>query len=258
MEESQKEVDIFTEASKRLNDALAAVQDPMTVSKLLNQFSGAFVKMKEQVDVFGLVGHEAEIAKFKIMGFSDEFLKGMVKVANKLEGMNAYKKLLGEGKHITEQFLSPQQKFAEHVDHLNQLLDVGAITWRTYSLAVNKAADGVNKTGGALEKLQGLTSGSAEALAKVSAYTERLFPSTGLRQVGGVALPEKPAEIRDVVPDIRTGAPAQLAPKDRIARAAKKTPGELAIENLLTEIRDALKEQRKGPKLDIKPGAGLT
>jgi hypothetical protein len=254
----KKELDGVTEAAKKVGDAMSAIKDPEKDEKLIKAVSDSLVKMKEQIAVFGLTGHEMEIAKFKAKGFTDEFLKGLISVGNKLDGLNAYKKLLGEGKHVTEEFLSPQQKFAEHVDHLNQLLDVGAITWRTYALAVNKAADGVNKTGGALEKIQGLTSGSAEALGKISAYTERLFPSTGLRQIGGVTLPEKPTAITDVVPDIRTGAPAQLAPRERIERAAKKTPGELAIEKLLTEIRDALKEQRKGPKIDIKPGAGLT
>ncbi len=55
------------------------------------------------------------------------------------DAAKAQEDLAKAGAHVTEQFKTPMEKFQDRMKHLDQLVRAGAITWETYSRAVQGA-----------------------------------------------------------------------------------------------------------------------
>lgn len=51
-----------------------------------------------------------------------------------------------EGKKLVEQLRTPSEVLGDTISHLNELLDIGAVDWETYSRAVFSAQDAFDKT----------------------------------------------------------------------------------------------------------------
>jgi len=61
--------------------------------------------------------------------------------------------LMKEGKALTESLLTPQEQYTKTIEHLNTLLDAGAISQETYNRALNKAEESIKGTTNGYEKL---------------------------------------------------------------------------------------------------------
>ena len=90
-------------------------------------------------------------------------------------------KLIEKGKHITEQYMTPQEKMAKHQAELNELLEAGAIDMETFRRATEQVKDETKKLNTELLQVQATAAGSNDAYQKIEEYRmmrKGMFEST--------------------------------------------------------------------------------
>lgn len=143
--------------------------------------------LKEESETMGMTDKQKELYKLSTMAMSQEeaeYAKTMIESnAAKKENL----KLLEEGKQITKEYLTPQQKFKARMEELDSILKAGGITTDVYAKAVKAARDELDGVKGSadaasssIRELNATASGSAEALSRYAAYQEMI----GKQEVG--------------------------------------------------------------------------
>lgn len=139
------------------------------------------------------------------------------KVAEEAE--KARKKIMEEGAGVTEEFLSPQERFLKRQGDLKRLLDAGAISMTTYSRAIKAAREeleGMNKAidiSRVAAGIQAVEFGSAAARTRLAAHRAMLEQVGAGRLVGGpaAAKPKIPVGLGRARDEARGIAPMPVA-----------------------------------------------
>lgn len=105
-------------------------------------------------------------------GASAEQIKAAKSADAAISTLEEQAEAIKEAERLTEKYMPPQEKLAAEQEKLERLLDMGIITWETYTKALNDAANGANKTRDAISGIQGVAADSAEALARIDAFRD--------------------------------------------------------------------------------------
>jgi hypothetical protein len=153
----------FTSTQKEKIILLAQEIDYLSeLSQQQNEGGQAIDSMAKERDLIRATTEEEkvrwEVEKGAYRNFSDVQKEKLIALARELDTTRSLIEQAEEGKTLTESLLTPQEKYNETIEHLNDLLSKGAINQETYNRAVAKAKDelkGLAKDGGKdLSKLQ--------------------------------------------------------------------------------------------------------
>lgn len=236
MDEEQVKLLEITEARERQNKTIAdstkQVKELADEIRSLQKMQG---EQKGRTDWFGKEMkvdpeiakriREAEIEQRKLTDAIEETgkkqediderrlkLKGLKENAKELE---QFKKLMEEGKAVVESVATPVEKYNDRVKYLTKLLEGDAIGQGTFNRAVDQAKkelDDATKSTSALRQelqaIQGAVVGSAEAITRMNAFTDRMKTSQReLRDALKAGRGEGPMKLPDVkggkMPDIK-------------------------------------------------------
>lgn len=165
-------------------------------------------ELRLQAATLGMTAEQVEVYRLSLQGATGAQLaqaKQLIEIKTRLE---QHQQLMEEGKRITEQFATPQQKAGKEIDNLNKLLDEGAIGFDVYKKAVAEVQKNLDATGKTAEKVAGGMRGiqataynSWAAADKVADYVDRLrdvrdqgkhIPLEGVRQFAPGAIAQLP------------------------------------------------------------------
>lgn len=142
--------------------------------KLSEDVKSLTTSLQEQVATWGMSSHEADVYKLSLRGASEEQLKSARAAAQQLTQWEENKKMMEKGAEVAKQFAPPQERLADKTDELGKMLQHGAISFETYKNAVAHARKEIQGAKTDTEKFDAATSNSAEAMARVSAFTDLL------------------------------------------------------------------------------------
>lgn len=192
--------------------------------------------LQAQEATFGKSNAQQDIYRMKLDGATDAQLKAAQAAADALDVKEKEKKAqeklkekMEEGKKMAEQYLTPQEKMAKaHLD-LSHLLEIGAIDMETYNRGMKEAkkefaAPAVGRVG--LEGIEGVRSGTAEALQRLSAYR-----SAAAKPLTDIAAPLKGVN----------GDTTALAARKAVAAGGPKEPVAMT------------REEKRAKALGLKP-----
>ncbi len=194
--------------------------------------------LEEETAAIGKSGIEAELARRRVRGFTEEQLAALKPALQ-----------LRRGAELTEQFRLPQEKFKTQLGELNELLAAGAIKQDTYGRAVADARKQLLGEGQALAAIQGAAQGSAEALERFNKYQDAIalkpLPDY-LAGAGGLAAGNAPFQ-----PGGGMNPPPQPMEKNPPPMQDQKEQSQY-----LKDIRDTLwrMEKREGPQIAVGGG----
>lgn len=180
--------------------------------------------LKDQLATFGMAGTEAEIFKLKLKGATEAQL-----AQAKAMGMQL------KGKEVTEQFKSAQEKAAERIEELNELLKAGAIDQKTYGRAVADANKQLQTQRQELSAIQGAAMGGAEALERFNKFQDAIALRSN--PAGGGVMPA-----------------GGMDPMKAVEQNAPKGAGGGKSDEFLREIRDTLWRMEKRGGIDLRIG----
>lgn len=249
------------------------------VKKLNNSLEDSIELFRVMADVTKKYGKEAldaatvtQLLKMRQDGVSSATIDALASRA-------MYSKALQEGARVTREFLSPQEKHEEHMQELQRLLGLGAISEETFTKAAYKANLEIASTTKSLQKLEGVLSGSADATQHITEYFDKINSISKAQQQAqqakeqgqrGVrdflpALPQGVQDARNIIPGLATGGLMTDAIKRGLTdfvdgnKRTDKAQEALILEKLLAEQQEANKKAQevfKIPAIIIK-GAGL-
>ena len=146
------QVEGATEAQLELARSYAAVIEQQEKQKGINAISD---KLKEQIDLYGKTAREIELWKAAQMGASEEELKAMKAMVDKLDALDAQKKatedqekymdnLKKKAENFYEQTRTPLEKYQAEIKELDELLASGMLDQDTYNRAVKSAEEKIS------------------------------------------------------------------------------------------------------------------
>ncbi len=143
-------------------------------------------RLETELRTLTMTNDERDLYKLSMKGATEAELANARGLAEMNKYLTETKKLMDEGKRVTDQFMDPQLKFAERVATLNNLLSSGAIDVRTYGEAVKEAASGLVRTGDSAKKAReevqrfdAALANSAEGNARVAAFKDMINMADG-------------------------------------------------------------------------------
>jgi hypothetical protein len=241
-------IDAVNRGSTAILKMLANAKDAAEMRAELNKTS---TEMSRLVDPTLRAADGLKLFYMAQHGAAEEVVKGLALLARQ-------SKALEDAGKLNDQYQSPQQKYKDTLDHLNAALYTGVLRYDAYVKAVGAARDELDKLNDGALGITGTLKNSAEGMAKLLDYRERLHRQTnasldllppnargtlqrpGFNGAGGFEVlppPHPKVNLRPFtkeVPDQRTELDAVL---DR--RAAEQV-------ELLREIRDALRSGKPG------------
>jgi hypothetical protein len=91
-----------------------------------------------QADTFGMNAKQIAIYKMALDGATASQMAEAAALYDKIDAMKQQQAMMDEGKRLTEQMMTEEEKRAKQLERYQELLDSGAITQETYNRAVNK------------------------------------------------------------------------------------------------------------------------
>ena len=150
--------------------------------------------LRRQVETFGLSAAEVALWTLEQRGASAAALELARALAVQLEELEKQAQLIERGKQITQQFLTPLERFNERMMELNDLLKEQAIGWDTFERAVKSARDELEKA----TKVKEEGAKPAGSFRQVTLGRAALGPTRG----GGIELISTTKEMLQRVKDI--------------------------------------------------------
>lgn len=95
--------------------------------------------LEEQIETFGASAREIELWTMITEGATDAQIKQAEAFHAQLDALEEHEKLMERGKAVTEQYLTPLERFEKTQKELNELLAEGAISQETYDRALEDA-----------------------------------------------------------------------------------------------------------------------
>lgn len=136
--------------------------------------------LQEEADTIGMTSDEAKLYKMQLQGLTGYQLDYVKQLMESKRTAEAHNKALEEGKTLTEKYMTPLEKFSKEAADLDNLMKEGAISRETYDRAMADAsktledtAKNAREASQEVERLDGILANSAEAKARVAAFTER-------------------------------------------------------------------------------------
>lgn len=192
-------------------------------------------RLFEQATTWGMAGREAEIylaamggataEQLAYLGRVDAFLtrkedeaKALERTAKAAEeAKDAYMSLLSEGERVFRDVMTPAERYASEIEHLQELLVAGAIGQETYDRAVKKAAEEMDRS----------------ATTAASAVQAMADATIGIQSAFGEMKIANVVEAMTVVP--ATAAAVANATPAGVARVADSSEAELRRSNAYLE-----------------------
>jgi hypothetical protein len=137
--------------------------------------------LEEELNTFGMSADEKKLfllSKKKLSEADQREIEGMIEM---LKWKEKDKKQTEEAAKITQEYLTPLEKYTKRVELLNQLFERGKITPETFGRAMKDAKDDLDDIGksakdaaGEMGRFDAATVGSAEALQRLQEYRDRI------------------------------------------------------------------------------------
>jgi len=151
--------------------AEVAANNPITAidAALMASIAKLEEELQKSIATFGMSSEEIKRWELVQRGASDADLARVDALTRQKAAMDAMVKTIEEGKKLTEELASPQEKFESEMEKLNNLLEEGVISWETYARGAEKALK--NIAGAIKEELKVPSiqiSGSAAAISTIN------------------------------------------------------------------------------------------
>jgi ABC-type transporter Mla subunit MlaD len=191
------------QAQKDLADEQAAAAEKTkghedAITTLLNT-------LEEEVIALDATDEQLLKAKLGYHGASEEVIEYALSMREMIDAQKEQDSAFERAGEILKSLRTPQEVFNDTVTELDDLLSRGALSVDEYNLALDDAQKKLDEAGGSakqtreeVQKLDAALSGSAEAMARVSAFREQLrgnganFPAV-IRSGGGFTGPQNVA-----------------------------------------------------------------
>lgn len=182
-----KDINAETEFNLALDESDLKIQEQIVAQEKLKaqqlehttqQMEDYIAQLQVAHDTFGMSDHEKKMAKFAKAGASDEMLEQAEYEKARNDTQIYYQKLMEDGKKITEQYRTEQEKTSDTIAHLNTVLAAGGLDFMTYMDAINKNNPGlqefIKETKAVEEEIQKLMLGEeAYKLSKLGDANDR-------------------------------------------------------------------------------------
>jgi methyl-accepting chemotaxis protein len=237
-------------ALTRSTEELAAEQ-----KKLQSETHSLQKSLDDEMESIGLTAEQAKLHKLELQGLGgvDKFLvetkMGLVK------WLKEENELFKQGAELTKQFRTPIQVYADRLDELQKMLNVGAIKQDTFNRALKDAkkhydetATGARDAREQVEKLEGVLAGGAEARAHLIEYQTRVlgqFQGADMSQTMPLSVTE----------GVLGGLPPPSPQVDPVGRPSAAAINDKMVA-LMSQAVDHLAALVGKPTVEVK-GAGL-
>ncbi len=255
-----READLFAAKLDGLSDSIIAVaraEDTLFTArekqiKLADQVKSITESFQRQLILFGKTGREAELFAAKLDGLSEAQLVGARALDQSLSRLEKQKKLMEEGAAVTKEFQTPLQKFNEQQTELQELLNANAITTETFTAAMNKARESLEKpikVNFTISGIQALEAGTAEAAARIEAFRAHARRSVQITQARrpvqiAQAAAAPPAPERRFGPRLSTESEIKSARKELFG-ITKDQPEMIKLEEKILAVLESIDENTK-------------
>jgi len=160
LKDLKKQVDEFgmTEGQKKLANikALGGTQEQIAQAQQyvdkLKQLEVAkkgadyLKELQKSIREVGMTDGQKKLDELKQLGIDPKVIEQAKKFADQLDEAQKRQKLFEEGKHMTEEGITPLQKYNAELDKLNKMLAIGAINQDIFNAAKKKAHDEFEKS----------------------------------------------------------------------------------------------------------------
>lgn len=243
-----KQADLLDQARKLAKE----LDEVEKFDKIADEVDELTKSLREEAETFGMTEGQVKLYKLAKEGATDAILAEARARTEAKEAMEEENKLMEEANRLQAQaesvmaeLASPTERFAKKLKELNELKAKGFLSANQYDRAVseaakqlNETADAANRAHDAIQKVDAVLAGSAEATARVLEFRNMVQEQRG----GG------------------TGYKAQLQAQELlIKQGSSNLAGDKDAKqvDVLTEIRKLLDKQLKKPQIVLKP-AGVT
>lgn len=169
------ELDLARAADQRLTELERQKEAREDAAEFTREIERLTESLQLQAETFGMSAAEARIYALEIRGATQEQLRAARAAAADVDRLETQKKLRKEqerlaeslrkeGQRVTEQFLTPSEKFEKRRQDLERLLQAGAITQQTFNRAMQAATPAARAGAGAAQSVS-VHSVRASALA---------------------------------------------------------------------------------------------
>jgi hypothetical protein len=164
MKQADKENDAILEQRKKLGDAIKSTQDAL----------------QEETATAYMSATQKQYYKLQLQGANDVQLETVRGLLALKDAQEEWKKAQEDAKRITEEFLSPIDKYKAKVAELQNLMAQGMLSQDTFSAAMKDAKDNLDRatlaaagTRSEMEKLDATLNHTAASQAKVDAFLSK-------------------------------------------------------------------------------------
>jgi len=121
-------------------------------------------KQEEAVAVFGMTEAEAEIYTATMAGVSQITIDQATAVQQQILALEKQQELMKKGESLMQSLRTPSEKYADDIKDIQELLGAGAITQETFTRAMAKAKEDMEK--GITVEVEGVVQGMDSAMGK--------------------------------------------------------------------------------------------
>lgn len=150
----------------------------MAMAKVADDAAEMTTKLEEQIATFGMSSRAAEVYALKQRGAETATLDTIKALHEQLDGLEKQKSLMAEGEKVFESVQTPLEAYEKQVGKLQELLEAGAIDQQTFTRAIAKAKEGLDKDDDASGGGGGITDSVQTALGSVTLPGMRAMETT--------------------------------------------------------------------------------
>jgi len=130
-------------------DTLNWVDAQQAAQKQLEDIKGDVKSLNDslqmQVATFNMTGTEADLYKLKLKGATDQELAMAKGLSSQLKNLESWKKLMEQGKELTEKQMTPMEKLNKQKEQFDEMLKWNVISLDTYNRALKEVEEQAHK-----------------------------------------------------------------------------------------------------------------